>query len=437
MSRTSTTDWASQAVGDLFDMQLGKMLSAATRSGPRQRPFLANRNVQWNRIDLNDVETMHFSPSEDQSFGLESGDLLVCEGGEIGRTAIWAGELADCHIQNAVHRLRPRDGAIVPRYFLHFMRYAADYGLFRRLSGQTSIAHLTKEGLGQLAVPLPPRLEQTGIAETFDTVDDMIRLTERLIGKLELTKQGILRDLLTRGIDENGNLRDPELQPDSFHDTPLGLLPRTWTVRRLGDLLADVEPPMRSGPFGSALLKEELVDQGIPILGIDNVHVENFVRDYSRFVTAAKFRELSRYAVRPNDIMITIMGTVGRCCEVPPGIGEALSSKHVWTLTIDQSVYVPSLVCLQVNYSEWVLRHFSKDTQGGIMSAIQAGTLRSVLLPTPPIHEQTEIASILMAQNSRLVALRDELSKLRLLKSGLMDDLLTGRVRVAAVEDAA
>ena len=255
--------------------------------------------------------------------------------------------------------------------------------------------------------------------------------------KLESTKQGLIHDLLTRGVDENGELRDPLRTPQLFHETDLGPRPVNWEARTLGSLLADVDPPMRSGPFGSALLKAELVNEGVPMLGIDNVDVEQFVPTFSRFVTRKKFRELSRYAVRPHDIMITIMGTVGRCCEVPANIGEALSSKHVWTLTLDRSVCLPFLVCLQVNYSDWVLRHFAKDTQGGIMSAIRAETLRALLLPTPPIPEQIQIASILTAENERLASLRDELTKLRLLKSGLMDDLLRGRARVTVGEDAA
>ncbi len=272
--------------------------------------------------------------------------------------------------------------------------------------------------------------EQRHIADILDTIDDCIRSTETFIAKLEQMKQGLLHDLLTRGIDENGELRDPIRNPDQFHTTDLGLLPITWDARPLGSLLANVDPSMRSGPFGSALLKAELVSEGVPMLGIDNVNVEQFVPTFSRFVTAQKFHELSRYAVRPNDIMITIMGTVGRCCEVPSDIGDALSSKHVWTLTIDEAMYLPFLVCLQVNYSDWVLRHFSKDTQGGIMSAIRSETLRSVLLPTPPIQEQVKIASVLSTENERLASLRAELAKLQLLKVGLMDDLLTGRVRV-------
>jgi len=109
-------------------------------------------------------------------------------------------------------------------------------------------------------------------------------------------------------------------------------------------LLGDIDPAMRSGPFGSALLKQELVEAGLPLLGIDNVHTERFVADYTRFVTPKKFAQLVvRYAVRPDDLMITIMGTVGRCCLVPEDIGQALSSKHTWTISLNQNTYSPYL----------------------------------------------------------------------------------------------
>ena len=187
---------------------------------------------------------------------------------------------------------------------------------------------------------------------------------------------------------------------------------------------------MRSGPFGSALLKHELVEHGVPLLGIDNVHVERFHAEFTRFVTEKKFNELARYAVRADDLMITIMGTVGRCCLVPEGVGRALSSKHTWTITLDRAAYSPLLAMLQINYSEWISRQFAKDEQGGVMSAIRSETLRGLELPTPPIKEQLAIEARMRAISVRIDAESASLKKLRLKKSGLMDDLLTGRVRV-------
>ena len=159
--------------------------------------------------------------------------------------------------------------------------------------------------------------------------------------------------------------------------------PPGWQVSSIEELLGHANPAMRSGPFGSALLASELVDEGVPLLGIDNVQPERFIANYDRFVTPSKAHELRRYQVFPRDLMITVMGTVGRCCIVPEVIGNALSSKHVVTVTLDPERYLPELACLQVNSSPWALGHFGRDAQGGIMSAIRSETLCSLQLPTP------------------------------------------------------
>lgn len=196
------------------------------------------------------------------------------------------------------------------------------------------------------------------------------------------------------------------------------------------DLLAKGPDAMRSGPFGSELLASELRSSGMPLLGIDNVEKDRFVAQYSRFVSLAKFRELQCYRVRPGDIMVTIMGTVGRCCVIPEDVCLALSSKHVWTITLDRSRYRPWLAALQINYAPWVCNHFRRDSQGGIMSAIRSETLRTLRLPTPALEVQVTIEDVVRAQTEVITREREMLNKLRLVKQGLMDDLLTGKVRV-------
>jgi restriction endonuclease S subunit len=273
--------------------------------------------------------------------------------------------------------------------------------------------------------------DQQRIAQILDTLDTAIHETEALIAKLKAVKQGLLHDLLTRGIDANGELRPPQAEaPQLYKESALGWIPKEWEAKHLGEILADVDPAMRSGPFGSALLKHELVSAGIPLLGIDNVLTERFSADFRRFVTPRKFSELVRYAVHPDDLMITIMGTIGRCCLVPDGIGLALSSKHTWTISINKSVYSPYLAMLQVNYSPWVLQHFAKGQQGGTMAAIRSETLRSTVLPVPPRDEQSLIEERLREISRRIDLETDSVAKMQVEKSGLMDDLLTGRVRV-------
>lgn len=370
----------------------------------------------------------------------ERGDVLLNSTGTgtIGRSCVFSAE-GSFVVDGHVTVLRPKHGQTDGRWLNAVLRtpWGQSFLETQCYSGSTNQVELSRTRLAAGWVPCPPFLEQRQIAEILDALDEAIRKTEQIIAKLQQVKQGLLHDLLTRGIDDNGELRDPDRHPEQFKDSPLGRIPKDWDVRRVEQLLAAVSPAMRSGPFGSALLKSELVESGVPLLGIDNVHVEHFVPSYTRFVRPAKAAQLSRYLVRPKDVMITIMGTVGRCCVVPKEVGEAISTKHVWTLTFDSKLYSAPLACLQFNHAPWVLRHFARDEQGGIMSAIRSETLRTTLLPVPPAPEMEEIELRLGTIGHRIQQDGEAVKKLRLLKSGLMEDLLTGRVRVTKLLEQA
>lgn len=306
------------------------------------------------------------------------------------------------------------------------------YEELRSRSSGGGRAGLSREILQRVPIALPDPSEQSRIAAVLDTVDEAIAKTEAVIAKLKQVRAGLLHDLLTRGLDENGQLRDPIAHPEQFQDSPIGRIPLVWEVLSLEELLDRVPNALRSGPFGSALLKQELKESGIPLLGIDNVHVEHFVADYRRFVSHEKFLELKRYAIRPLDVMITVMGTVGRCCVVPDFVGTALSSKHVWTITFDRKRYSPHLACWQMNYAPWILRQLRRDEQGGVMTAIRSDTLRNLLFPVPSLSEIQAIEVLLQNSTNQIRAEEALLPKLVALKSALMTDLLTGRVRVPA-----
>lgn len=251
-------------------------------------------------------------------------------------------------------------------------------------------------------IGVPPLDEQRRIAEVLRSVDDLIELTDATLTTLRATKQAVMMEALNRSF--------PEI--------------------RLGELLSDTRHPMRSGPFGSALLKAELQPDGIPFLGIDNVHIERFVPAYKRFISDEKYRELARYTVFPDDVMVTIMGTVGRSCVVPKDIGTAISSKHVWALTLDKARYSPTLLAWQINHAPGVLAQLEGSAQGGIMSAISSATLRDLLVPLPSPSEIREIEQLLASFNDQLAELEAELEQANHVKASLMSDLLSGRVRV-------
>jgi type I restriction enzyme, S subunit len=119
------------------------------------------------------------------------------------------------------------------------------------------------------------------------------------------------------------------------------------------------------------------------------------------------------------------MGTVGRACVIPEGYGQLLSSKHLWTMTFDTARVVPQLIAWQLNFATWVNAWFRKETQGGIMDAIQSSTLRTLRLPVPPPLEQNLIAERYDAATNLLSQLRAELEKLGRMRTALLRDLLT------------
>lgn len=413
----------------------GLSASEYTESGPA---LIAGKHIESGIIDWDGCDHIsEFRYRESSEIALAVGDVILTKDGTIGRVARVDSLPGKATINGTMMLIRPERG-IDYRYLYHLLNGAGFKKLIDDKVSGSSIPHIFQRDMVSLPISFPPIDHQIKLAQVLDSLDTAIRDTEAIIAKLKVVKQGLLHDLLTRGIDANGELRPPQAEaPHLYKPSPLGWVPKDWEVKQLAALLAAVDPAMRSGPFGSALLKQELVSVGVPLLGIDNVHTERFSTDFRRFVTPRKFAELARYAVRPSDLMITIMGTVGRCCVVPEYVGQALSSKHTWTITLDQELYSPYLAMLQVNYSPWVLEHFARDQQGGTMAAIRSETLRSTLLPTPPREEQRLMEGRLREISKKIDLEVDACAKMQEEKSGLKDDLLTGRVRVASLLEAA
>lgn len=163
--RTSEEEWPVRELGEVCQIQLGKMLSPASKTGTNSHPYLRNFNVQWGRFDLSDISEMDFSDTEQSKFALRPGDLLVCEGGEPGRSALWEGQIAPCYYQKALHRLRPIDNQVDPYYVLYRLWLGATVGEFADTHAQTTIAHLPAVRLATLPIPVPPREKQHQMAD--------------------------------------------------------------------------------------------------------------------------------------------------------------------------------------------------------------------------------------------------------------------------------
>jgi type I restriction enzyme S subunit len=172
--------WGLPSVGANFDIQLGKMLNPEAAQAGEQLPYLRNVNVQWDRIDLGDLNEMHFDVQDRMRYALEPGDLIVCEGGEVGRAALW-GAITGCYYQKALHRVRPRRDASA-RFLMYALWAAASRGVFESEGNTSTIVHLTAEKLRAHRFPWPPRAEQDEIVEALDRLRSESELMKTALG---------------------------------------------------------------------------------------------------------------------------------------------------------------------------------------------------------------------------------------------------------------
>ena len=195
--------WEVTALHHKYSQSLGKMLDSKRIKGDHLLPYLRNTDIQWDKINVDDLPTMDIPPSEYDRYTVRPGDLLVCEGGEVGRSALWSGELAICGFQKALHRLRPRRED-VPRLMYYVLRAASNRNVFS--DGHVStIAHLTGDKLRAHRLPFPPLLEQTAIVEYLDKttadIDADINRARRQIELLREYRTRLIADVVTGKLD--------------------------------------------------------------------------------------------------------------------------------------------------------------------------------------------------------------------------------------------
>jgi len=180
------------------------MLSKEEDGGYAKKPYLRAQNILWEKVDTSDVKEMWFSRGELKTFRLNKNDLLVSEGGEAGRTAIWEDELQECYIQNSVNKVALND-LCHPRFMLYLFEAYGSRGYFESIVSRVSIAHLTREKLKEVPCILPPKPEQVEIAKYLDVqtakIDKIISIIQERIDLLQEYKKSLINNVVTGKMD--------------------------------------------------------------------------------------------------------------------------------------------------------------------------------------------------------------------------------------------
>jgi len=278
-------------------------------------------------------------------------------------------------------------------------------------------------------VSLPPLPEQQKIAEILETVDNAIEKTDAIIEKYKRIKKGLMQELLTKGIDENGKIRDEKTH--HFKASPLGRIPEEWKVTRLGEIASKEKYSFVDGPFGSNLKTVHYTTSGILVIQSNYFTKGKFNVINPTFTTEEKANELLRSNTKPSDIVIAKIGAnYGAVAIIPETITRAVLSGNTMKITLDKNIANNVYVCFYLGYFKETDKINRILAAGSAQPALSLYGYKNLKIPLPPLPEQQRIAAILSQIDEVIEKETQYRDKLKRLKAGLMQDLLTGKVRV-------
>lgn len=397
-------DWQLSPVGLMGEVVTGKAL--AVHAPGQQRPYLRTKNVFDGRIDIDNVLTMPMTDSQFKQFMVNDGDVLLNEGQSldlVGRCALYKGEYPEpCAIQNQLLRFRARPG-VSGVYASHLFRYCQQTGVFSRVALQTtSIAHLGGKRFEQLLLPWPPtEAEQHAIAAALADADALITSLDRLIAKKRDVKQGAMQELLAR------KRRLPGFRGE-------------WEIKKM-DKIAHIQRGASPRPIDSSIWFDSMSNIGwIRIADISEAKGRYLykTRDYLSEKGIAQSRFLPS-----GSLIMSIAATVGM-----PIITKIDACIH------DGFVSFTQLRDVDQTFLYYTLKElggvFRKMGQTGSQSNINSGLVRDCEISLPLKDEQTAIASVLSDMDTDIATLESKREKTKQIKQGMMQELLTGRIRL-------
>ena len=288
------------------------------------------------------------------------------------------------------------------RYLWHWLTQIQPE-LANKARGATFL-QVNKNDIAELEIALPPLPEQRRIAAILDQADALSAKRQEALAQLDSLTQSIFIEMFD------------------------GQQSQEWPIETIADVAALHDGAIRTGPFGSQLLHSEFVAEGVAVLGIDNAVANEFRWGERRFISEAKYRDLRRYTVRPGDVLITIMGTCGRCAVVPDDIPVSINTKHLCCITLN------AMKCRPEFLHAFFLRHpmarayLEQTSKGAIMSGLNMGLIRSMPISVPPLALQQTFATRIQAVEALKATHRAALAELDALFASLQHRAFAGQL---------
>lgn len=414
--------WSIIHLKHFSEITLGKMLTNDDQGGYFYKPYLRSLNIQSEKVDISDVKEMWFSFEELKSLRLVKGDLLVNEGGDVGRTATWNEELSECYFQNSVNRVHIQNG--FSHFFLYHFLLHHFTGYFDSVANRVSIPHLTKEKLSNVSFCFPPFSEQVQIVEYLDQktsiLDNLIQKKFRQIEFLKEHRTSIINQVVIKGLNSGVRMKDSGVEL-------IGEIPEHWSsvfIRHYFDKIGSGITP-RGG-------SEVYVDSGITFIRSQNVQFDGLHLADVVKITPETHQLMAGSQIKKGDLLLNITGaSIGRCCVVD--LDEEMNvNQHVCIIRTKKS--------LSTEFLNYFLQSETGQDQllfyitGANREGLTGENIRNFKIPMPPLPEQHQIVEFLDKKTSEIdKQVNLENRKIDLLKEyrqSLISEVVTGKIDV-------
>ena len=421
--------WEWVRLGEIFQHNTGKALNSSNKSGVLLE-YITTSNLYWDRFELENLRSMYFTENEIEKCQVSKGDLLVCEGGDIGRAAIWLKDYKIC-IQNHIHRLRSYVPLCTRFYYYVFFLYKCAGWIGGKGIG---IQGLSSNALHSLLVPVPPIAEQERIVKRLEIIkplsDKYSEASEQIQELNNLFPEHLKKSILQYAVQGKLVPQDPADEPASVllerirtekeklikagkikrdkHESVIFRrdnsyyeisgkeevciddeipfeIPDSWIWVRLGTALNQAS----TGPFGSMVHKEDYVESGIPIVNPANIIHGNISSEKIKKVSNAAANRLSSYKLKAFDIIIGRRGEMGRSAVVESHQEGWLCGTGCFFVT-PSKLLLPQYLVFLLN-SPFIKAALTENSVGTTMNNLNHNILQSLLIPVPPINEQKKI----------------------------------------------
>jgi len=407
--------WTKLQVKRRFAVELGKMLqNVPSSSSDQEVPYLKALHVQWDEVKMNDLPTMWASPNDIDALQIQTGDLLVCEGGEVGRaTLVKTDPPENCIIQNSLHRVRTNEKGNV-QFLVYLLRHATNQSWLDVLCNKSTIAHFTVEKFKEMWTWLPDGDTQRRIAAYLDRetahIDALIAAKEHLLALLAEKRQALIARAVTRGLDPRVKMKDSGVEW-------LGEVPEHWEIERTKWLFRERNERSETG-------EEDLLTVS---------HLTGVTLRSEKDVNMFEAETTEGYKVtHPNDLVINTLWAWMGAMGISPLHGIVSPAYHVYTLSerLDPS-YVDAIV--RTPFFATAVTRFSKGVWSSRLRLYPEG-LYEVLFPVPPIKEQRSIVAYIKKETLKLDALRAtterSISLLKERRAALIAAAVTGKLEI-------